>query len=470
MLSLEKFKFFALDRFFKFGSDFIILNDYFNGSNFFNDFVWNLSNRKFFDYVISNPDSCLRLRQFAASCYRFTRLLSALEMSALDYGLSKAFHPLISRDAFSSRRSKERALRRIMTVLKRNGGVYEDIFDFVLNFAGINYQYEQLLSRISLRRSASNAPATREEAAALLRDELGVTADDLSDLPDDVAGPFTMYDAVLPNIGEVTVSVIPKRTARMRRFDLLPFRLIRLLVSPFRSLRPERALLDILIARMSKTAASEAAARRTILERFGVDFSQPPATVFRRARELSRHVYVPAPIPTHVSEHVMVTDRQIHGRARSAGPAAFKGVARFTRDLVRHRLLLPNVGLSNLRRSGNTVSFATFSPLAELPEGRPLQHIGRLAAGALVRNEELVSDSAEYFGIDRQCAVDSALYSKQPLLSLTRQLMRSHADVVAPAAEAVFALAAQVAGPARRTASVSSSIYSLFTNPVFKLV
>lgn len=477
MITLDKIKLFAFDRLFKFGTDFVILNNYFKGNDFLNDFIWNLSNKKFVGYIISNPDSRFRIRQFASSCYHFSRLLSVLEMSALDYGFSNVIYPIISREMFSSKRSKERAFKRVMMVLKRNGCVYNDIFEFLSNFANIDYKYRNIINDISTISNNEKVYVSKEETVKLIHSELGLSVNNLNDFPDEISGPFTMFDTFLPGIGEVTISVMSKRTERMRRYDLIPFKLMRFLMSPISSLNPEKAFIDTMLERLDVNITKEVNARKKILEKFGVDFSQSPAIIFRNARKLSKNVYIPAPILQYTSKHVMITDRQIHYKAHLSNSSTFKNITMFTKDLVNNDLLFPNIGLSNLRRNNKSISFSQFSSLTELQENHPIQNIGKLAAGILLKNEEQISEAAAHFGIDGNDAVNQALYSKNPFLSITRQLMKNNSNFIVPSAEVVFSLSSHLNNMKESIHDVKdhgksamSSIYNLFTNPLFRLM
>ncbi|KAH0786225.1 hypothetical protein GPJ56_009902 [Histomonas meleagridis] len=464
---------------FKVGADFIMFNtDVFNKTNSsFFDAIWHTANNSFLLYLVSEPNSRFAIRQAAASFVHFHRLMNSSTTSLMDYALSRLVSAIMpNTKMFSSNSSKTRAFKRIMLALKRNGGVYEDMFNIASSFARLNFNYSTLLKQKPFKKTNVSDIRTisSDNAKKLISKELNLEIPDFPKEPTEVSGPFSMYDVNLPGIGPVTISIIPEKVARMRRFDLFPFKVIRTALSPFSFFRPEMSLFDALIDRLDVTVEKEAKARSQLLSKLGVNMSLKGSRLFTQARRASPHLYIPAPLPDYVSKHVMVTDVQYHNKLQKTSTSITSNLILFTTNLARRfNTILPDLSFSNIRKENNKISLAQFSSLTELEDKHCISNLGKLCAGILMNSESEVINSAKEFGIKKKNAV-KAMKDAHPFLNMTRQMMPKNAKLVITSAETIGALSSHVAGSTEKTKRAAMSfvenVNSLFSNPLFRFL
>lgn len=292
-----------------FGTDFVIHNTncYHYANNALCDFVYSTATHNALLWVIEDPNSKFFIRQAATSAYHFNRLLSSLILSSVDYSISNVFDffSFITRlsPTFFVDKSNLRAFKRIMLVLRRNGGVYEDMFELLSSFyRTYSVEYENVLNSRTFYTQdhhIDRKTITFKEAKQIIERELNIIFDDnftpfntnliksdenLTDLYKNERKcrelfninfykDVTTLDCRLkdsPNVA-VTISVMPPHLQRMRTLDLFPLKVVSSLMGIIPFMGGNSQLFKATIKRLEWNIPKEVKSRRLILEKFGVD-------------------------------------------------------------------------------------------------------------------------------------------------------------------------------------------------------
>ncbi|KAK8893695.1 hypothetical protein M9Y10_022122 [Tritrichomonas musculus] len=394
---------------FTLGTDFIMHNTtvFQSADNPIADAIWNFAHQNFALYLVSDPSSHFRIRQAAASAVHFNRFATNLFISAADYSFMSIFDYLFFNKQKSwSRSSKERAFKRIMLTLRRNGGVYAELFELIESFASSDPAYDDLLKEPPFNKFNGDYEndltltyaVTRKEAFKIIRDELGINPRkqfiDFPIHPTSMRNEISLFDCTLKNGERVTVSIFPPHLQRMRKYDLFPFRIIRNILniipsaysmesrqilptskSSYSSLRHRKlqmifnlsssqfrlkvdaikALFDSTVDRLDNNLAKEAKSRMKILNGIiGLDFSLTNSMIARRYyRSINSGdlpIAVPPPLPNFCSDHIMVTLVEPHARVQKLSMKSNFDLARFSTLLYKKtESIVPRIGISNLR-------------------------------------------------------------------------------------------------------------------------
>lgn len=294
---------------FTFGTDFVIHNTncYNYANNALCDFLYATATHNAALWLIEDPTSKFFLRQALTSVYHFNRLLSAVFLSSIDCGVSNVFDlfSFITRlsPTFFVDRSNLRAFKRIMLVMRRNGGVYEDLFEMLSSFyKTYSVDYNNVLNSRTFYTSDQNTDRRAisfKEAKKIIERELSINFDEtfspnndhLIKKEDNLTNLYknekkcremfntnyykdvTTFDCKLKKASKVavTISVIPPNLQRMRSLDLFPLKVVSNLIGIIPFMGGNSQLLKATIKRLEWNMPKEVKARRTILESFGVN-------------------------------------------------------------------------------------------------------------------------------------------------------------------------------------------------------
>lgn len=438
--------------FVKAGVDFIMHDTglYGSSNSALGDCFWNLAHGSLALYLLSEPDSEYRLRQAAASLVHVHRLLATSAVSALDLGIANIVNAIApSLPVLSLRNSKQRALKRLLLTLVRNGGVYRDVFDFIRGISPASHDLAAILRASPFTDiDETEWEPTRAEALSLIESELNRRVHSLfSSFPShpvEINGPFAVYDARLRGGRQVSVSIVLPRVERMRRYDLFPFKVIASVMTLIPGVSAERNLLKSLLQRLDVNVRREFEARWAILEEFGVDKDGDIREIIESSRNIDLPISVPAPLPHLTSEHVMVSDAQPHERVRSSGPSLAYSVASFTSKLsYRAGFLVPEVGLANIRVSRGRTSLARFSSLVKV-ERADIEATGRVLASLVTRDRHAYASALGGLGV-RGRAAEPLAAGNMKLWPTVRAVATVKPDLVVNGTELAFSLAGHAA-------------------------
>jgi hypothetical protein len=318
-------------------------------------------------WLLSSEDSCLAVRQGCSAVLHTCRLVHSAAFSLLDAAGSQAIsYALPGAAVFSPRRAAARGARRLMRALRANGGVYDDLGSIVHIVAnGLRAVLpSEILSAVNAFPPARPALVadSRDLVLRLLKEECGVRPCLISPLGIR-HGPFVTHTITLTNNRTLTVTAVDPRVARMRRFDLVPFRAAAALARMFSE---TSALVDALVDRLDVTIAREIAARKRIFAALSVD---PLAEGQAQARWRHFALCVPPPLPELSSEHVMTTEGVL-GAWGSVSPQLTREIIRGSAELMfAHALIIPDLSPWNLCRYDQRPSLLRFGPLLEFDPG-----------------------------------------------------------------------------------------------------
>lgn len=352
---------------FKVGADFIMHNR--NVLESMNspvgDMLWNFANQSLILYMISEPDSNWRVRQFAASLAHFHRFTTNLLISGCDSAISQAVSlvfPTIN--YFSSYQSCARMIRRMYLTMKRNGGVYEDMFKLMNSFAHFYPSYLPLFDELPIKKRSKRF----ESPIPLIESELKMTIshffNEFQLMPIESDGCTNSYKAQLKNGENVTITVMQPRVERMRKFDLIPFKLINFVFDIVPGLTPERNLMRSFINRLDFSLGKEYEARVRLLEILGVKCKKGSKDYIDQARKLNFPIFIPAPYMHLCTPHVMITDFA-PTKIPSKNMDIVTNVGKAVATLLSHNCIVSDLSISNLRFDENKISLARYSAFKE---------------------------------------------------------------------------------------------------------
>lgn len=413
------------------GTDFVMHNTtaFQSADNPIADAIWSFAHKNFVLYLVSDPSSSFRIRQAAASALHFNRFATNLFISAADYSFMSIFDFIFFNKSKSwSQGSKKRAFKRLMLTLRRNGGVYAELFELIEPFASSDPIYDDILKKAPFNRYneerendlAISYGITRKEASQIIKKELGSSLGryfiDFPIHPTSMRNEISMFDCTLKSGERVTVSIFPPHLQRMRRYDLFPFYVIRSILNiipsayslgfrPFKnstksSLRRRKlhkifrnsssqlrldfdaakSLFDAIVERLDNNLVKEAKSRMKILNGLaGIDFTMPNSIIskrYKRSIDSNRiPIAVPPPFPNLCSDHVMVTLVEQHSHMQKVTMKTNLNLAKFTSLLYKKtQSFVPRLGISNLRcdsvDDNELVSLASYASLTRIDSNK----------------------------------------------------------------------------------------------------
>jgi len=347
-----------------------------------------------FLWMLSNSKSEWMPRQFCASILHFSRFCFSWSLSSSDifasYGLSYLF-PQTS--YFKPEHAKLRRFRRMMLTLKRNGGVYKDMFDIARTFCTVLTPYGPFFNQSPLYGNAAseniifrnNYSFSKNQAIHLISKELGsynASQIEYISKEDSFQTHSVQHFRGRLTTGEaVTISILPPNTRRMMWLDLLPFKVVRFVMSPFPFCRPEYNLLSYFVNRLDFDMKKEAQKRLELLSLFGVSNCTNPMDLFIQARSIDFPLYVPAPIKNLTSKHIMVTD---YNEAPMPMFGKFKATSQIFKAagvLLSKNCIISDLSPKNVRVTNGTITldrFVSFGRLQAQDVNSFLIHISEL--------------------------------------------------------------------------------------------
>ena len=521
---------FLYSAMFTLGTDFVIHNtSFYNYSNSkMCDFLWSVASHSALLYIVENPDSKYKVRQIASSVYHVNRLFQASLISVLDYSCSSVVdavvNSILSMFAFEKKKEQNknqtrfrrvphigilesssiRCFKRMMLVLRRNGGVYEDVFELLSNVLRMNPKFDEIL-RSQVFCEVNNRPVSADEAKAIIEDELNVKFSDyFSNFPDSptfVYSDVSFFNCTMKKNKsefEVTIAILPPHLERMRKYDLIGLRFFSNVVRglPF-SKGYGVALHEVLDKVSSWNLKTERKAREEILKLYNIVYQGNPKKTFNQVKNANIPIYVYAPVSDFCSKHILITEVENTDEVLHSDRNLIQSLVGFTIDLYKksHKIV-SNLGYSNVRSSTNistpksylpfqdmfsskkfsNISLRKYGPLQQI-KGEDIDQLGSLYASLIVDNQNTALKSASYFKIPKTVAIDS-LSKKRSKGSryekITKELLFRRPDFAIHAAETVLALSSYINDysfqKTQQLKSTTECIGSLLTDFSFKFV
>lgn len=341
-------------------------------------------------WMIQNPNSKWFFRQFASSMFHFGRTVISFSYSSTDIALSKIAHAFLPyNSAFTSLAAKQRFYKRMMLTFRLNGGAYAEFGQIIRNcvnafpdhsftkpYYSINNKYPVIRNRTQpnavLKEFVDNDPLSdysTQTLRELFKKQTGYNLYDIfSRVENDykTCGPMIYHDAVLYSGDRVTITVIPKHVDRMRRLDLLPFKILRGIMTIIPCISTEKAIYDNVMRHLDFNLTKEVNARATILQKFDIDCTKEtePGYIFQRTRRLPLSISIPAPIKQFCGRNIMVTDRMPEPLSLRVSPMIAMKVVDFFADLLtKYNIAVPDISPQNILASRGNVALARYSTL-----------------------------------------------------------------------------------------------------------
>ena len=443
------------------GVDFVINNrdSYKIGSDNFFDFTWSFAQDKFLLYLTSCSDSPWAFRQIGSAYLHAQRLGFDTCLSCCDLAISNFVGFVFPRiSVLNGEAAKKRSIRRILGTMRRNGGVYKELADIIKNFAMVARLSPTLSDLVETVNSypCSDPPKGNKEVEVAHDNQQELkssyTVENVKDQFEYETGikffsvfsavdryPIEVGDLIIHNAslttGErVSITVMKRSTQRMRKFDLIPFHIINLLLKPIPFISLEKGMYQSIINRLTFSLGKEKEARAQLLEKFGVDFTKAPTTIFNSARRIPLDVYIPAPLLHLCSNNVMVTDLAPSSFDKLSKSDA-RHIVNFTSDLLYNQsCIIPDLSPHNLRKWKNKISLSRFASLTPVDNDK-FSALLTVFYSMQMRNQKKAISAAEALGINSEPVV-KMVTTQTPNLKVVRKALKENSSILFPVAEA----------------------------------
>ncbi|OHT16593.1 hypothetical protein TRFO_41721 [Tritrichomonas foetus] len=504
------------------GTDFVIHNTscYDHSNQAFYDFLYATATHSMLLYLIEEPNSRYKVRQAASSIYHANRLFSAALFSSIDYSCCRVVNSVLWRlfpDIMM--KSNLRTFKRVMLVLRRNGGVYEDLFELISSIFRSNPEYDRILRSRTFYKS-QNREISAQEAKKIIEDELNIQFDEVfTNFPKKATNSFsdvTSFDCTLKSeknneIVNVTITILPPHLERMRNYDLIPLRFFAKMVKLWPFSNGYGELFSACLDRIDWNISKEVEARKNILHSFDPNFIDKkyrnfsPKKIFDYSRKLNSHLYIPAPYFSLCSKHVMTSDVEYQGEIYKSDSSLTFKLVNFTNSLYRNsQSVVTNLNITNIRtpihddlqnknsnqiqnQSKNSVQFAKYN----LPNSKnefslkkfasltnvnkeDIDRLGCLYASLIIDDQNLALKAATYFGIPREAAIEAIDDKNSKYSKMAKNLLPNNSKLFLTAAETMMSLSSHVSdstdNAVRAIKSTSDFVGTLLTEYSLKFV
>ncbi|KAK8891939.1 hypothetical protein M9Y10_029161 [Tritrichomonas musculus] len=445
------------------------------------DFIWNASRGKILLYAVSCADSPWFFRQVASSYLHACHFGVDACISCCDLAISQVVNAISPHvPFFNSDQSIQRCTRRIISTMRRNGGVYREMAEMICNFirAGrLSPDLDDIVTTISeypcveapsKPQPMLNIKSRNKYTAEIVKDqfeyETGIqffsVFNYVDRYPIEVSNDLIIHNASLATGERVSITVMKRHVQRMRKLDLIPFKLINLLLKPIPFITLEKRIYGSLIDRLTYSLSKELEARRQLLQKFGIDFTQSPSQIFKAARQIPLDFYIAAPLPHLCSTNVLVTDSApskletatitVTKNSPSNSPSEqitqkyikakllqseARSVVNFTSDLLyKHSLIVPDLGISNLRKLNDRLSLQKFGSMVHLDNDK-FSAMLQIFHSYSSKNQKKAISAAQVLGLPQEKIV-KMMGSPDLSFGSVRMILKDNGSLLLPLAEA----------------------------------
>ena len=412
------------------------------------DALWSgsMGSNLFLFWLVSKKDSHFLIRQLAASTVNFSQLVASFTYTLCDVCLSSIIDKINpNSEVFSKKALTKRGITRMINVLRRNGGVYSDISDMIINFLGTTRLFPefQILNEMDFAESDEDYIKTSyDDLKKTFRKEFGNEIEEVFkdiDIKPSEDGTFSIFNGKMKNGLDVSITFMNPIKERMRKLDMIPFKLFGCIFNLIPGLKLEKQIYNTFIKRLDYSIQMEVNSRLTILEKYGVNTSDDnPKALFRKSRKISLPIYLPAPIKSLCSEHIMTSDIQ---------PCKFQKVtSKDTKTLVNltskllfgKNCIIGDLSQNNLRKFNNRLSLNKFSSLTEI-DNESLSAGVSLAWSYYFKNKIKGVKSGSILGLPEDLTLNMIREQKvNP--SLIREVIAKNHKLLLPLGEATSGL------------------------------
>lgn len=461
------------------GVDFVINNkeSYKIASDNVFDFIWNASRDKILLYAVSCADSPWFFRQVASSYLHAIHFGADACLSCCDIAISQVVNAISPHvPYFNSDQSIQRCARRMISTMRRNGGVYREMAEIICNYirAGrLSPDLDDIVTTISEYPCTEAPPKPqpilnlkfkKQYTAEIVKDqfeyETGIqffsVFNNVDRYPVEVSNDLIIHNASLSTGERVSITIMKRNVQRMRKLDLIPFKLINFLLKPIPFITLEKRIYGSIVDRLTYSLSKELEARRQLLQKFGVDFTQSPSQIFKAARQIPLDFYVAAPLPHLCSANVLVTDTapskldmitismtkntpsgQITNKFIKTKllQSEARSVVNFASDLLyKHSLIVPDLGCSNLRKLNDRLSLQKFGSMIHINNDK-FSAMLQIFYSRSSKNQKKAISAAQVLGLPQEKIV-KVMNSPELGFNSIRMLLKDNGSLLLPLAEA----------------------------------
>lgn len=428
------------------GVDFVLHDNrrYQTFHNKFFDAAWcrTIGCNTFLLWLVSKKDSHLLIRQLAASAVNYSQLITSSAYTLCDHCLSSIIENLYPNSVvFSRNESAKRGLIRMITVLRRNGGVFNDISDMILNFLDTTRMFPELKALNEIKFIEKNDEIIKTDYNDLkhaFRKEFGRDIEevirDIDPKPVEEGG-FSIFNGKLKNGMNVSITFMNPKDERMRKIDLLPFKLLGCIFDIIPGLKLEKQIYHSFIRRLDYSIPTEVKSRLTIMEKYGIDINDDnPKTLFSKSRKIQLPIYLPAPIKSLCSEHIMISDIQPI-KFEKLVPRDTKALVNFTSKLLFEKnCIISDLSKNNLRMFNDKLSLNKFSSLTQI-RNENMSAALSLAYSYFFKNETKGVKTCSILGLPED--LTKKMISDQKINpKLIREVLSKNSELLLPLCEA----------------------------------
>ncbi|KAH0786137.1 hypothetical protein GPJ56_009814 [Histomonas meleagridis] len=340
----------------------------------------------------------------------------------------------------------------MLNTFRKNGGVYSDISEIMRNFLNVTkispgcFKINDVWNKFpcvdepQYIRSEVKSQKYINELRRTFKKEFGDTlteyVEEIKHQPIEI-GSFIVFNGKLRESGQnISITYMSPNTERMRKLDLIPFKLFGRFINIIPGLSLEKKLYNSFIRRINYSITSEIESRLFILKKFGVDINElNPKILFKNARKIPIPIYIAAPLKSLCTTHVMISDVQPQ-KIEKLRPKDTRSLSNFVADLLFEKgCIVGDLSRGNLRSFNNKLSLHKFSSLTQIDNDNMSAGFSLLYSCA-TRHENKAIKAGQVLGIS-DFLVSKMVKTKTVQYKVVRQALERNADLVLPLSEAV---------------------------------
>lgn len=424
----------------KIGVDFVInsKDTYKIASDSVLDAVWAASSGYLGLWLMQSKDSVFVVRQGVSAAYHAIRFGSATAMSLADVGFCQFISKFVNNsETLSINSASVRAIRRMMNMMRQNGGVYEELADLIRNFGNVARLAPSCILFTDALNDTDHIQKPHRKSAQIVmklfeRELKKPFFDVFSEISPEPThtGSVISHRAVLKTGEPVSITVMKPTVERMRKLDMIPLRLIQGFINIIPTIELEKTMVNTFVERLNFSIRKEIRARETILGKYGIDLSEAPGEVLAHTRCSWLPLDVAPPLRNLCASHVMVTG-EIGSRVSSLTSSDARKLCRsFANFAYKRSLIISDWSKKNLVRGPNGLSLFKFATCAEF-DATKLTGMLRFASGV----KPLVRSGGRLLNLDAQ-KVENMLREKKLDMSLMKRAIAQNAQFLLGFAEA----------------------------------
>ncbi|EAX86274.1 hypothetical protein TVAG_450060 [Trichomonas vaginalis G3] len=331
-------------------------------------------------WIIGGKDSSYLIRQLFAGVFHISRFTTTLGYSATDIVFSKLANKLMPNSTiFNDAAATQRFYTRLMMTLRLNGGVYEEIHQFIAKSLLSLPPNAKIAALTAITTSypvckKSNHLTLNEYPVSTIKELFRKqTGYDFFNIFREISATLSASpsiikrDGVLRNGIPVTITIIPPNVDRMRKIDLIPFRLLQIPLNILPFMKIQRDLYNSFINRFSWNISKEISARMKLIEKLGIDPESNFEEIVAQVERLNLPVTIPVPNTELSGDNILVTSRQPPAISQLpiTKSIGYNLTEFFSSMFFRHSVVVPNIDKSNILFGNGKIALERYHPITD---------------------------------------------------------------------------------------------------------